>query len=265
MPRTGFPDLDELLDDLTVSMQSILGNELVALYLQGSFAIGDADEHSDVDWIAVTKDELGEHQVAKLQAMHGRLYSLETPWARHLEGSYFPRERLRRVESAPTELWFLDNGSSQLALDTHCNTAVVRWTVRERGIPLAGPGPRELVDPVDPDDLRADVVVALQEWTDWAHSLPSMSRRAQNLLVVSYCRMLQTLETGTVTSKREAGEWALQALSREWSELIQKALADRPDPWTKVGQPASAEAVEQTLAFADYALSRPRPPRPSPV
>jgi hypothetical protein len=77
--------------------------------------------------------------------------------------------------------------------------------------------------------------------------------------------MLQTLETGTVTSKREAGEWALQALSREWSELIQKALADRPDPWTKVGQPASAEAVEQTLAFADYALSRPRPPRPSPV
>jgi hypothetical protein len=133
--------------------------------------------------------------------------------------------------------------------------------VRERGITLTGPDPKELVDPVSENDLRAYAAWALGEWTDWAKSLPSISRRAQNLLVVSYCRILETLERGTVTSKREAGAWALRELPAEWSDLIRDALDDRPDPWTKVGQPASKEAVVRTLAFADYALSRPRPPR----
>src|SRR5438552_2624591 len=129
MPGTGFPDLDELLEDFTACVQEILEDDLVGHYLQGSFAIGDADEHSDVDWIAVTEDNLTPDQVAALQKLHGRLFRRETSWAQHLEGSYFPRERVRRPEPSPTELWFLDNGSSQLALDTHCNTAVVRWTV----------------------------------------------------------------------------------------------------------------------------------------
>ena len=242
-------------------MQSILGDDLVGLYLQGSFALGDADEHSDVDWIAVVEAELSDEQVAELQSMHQRLYGLDTTWAQHLEGSYFPKGRIRRVEPSPAELWFLDNGSSELELDTHCNTAVVRWTVRERGVTLAGPDPRELIDPVSEDDLRAYAAWALEEWVDWANSLPSMSRRAQNLLVVSFCRILQTLETGQLTSKREAGEWALKALPAEWSSLITDALEDRPDPWAKVRQPATPDAVQRTLAFADYALSRPRPPR----
>jgi predicted nucleotidyltransferase len=262
MPATGFPDLDELLEELAARMQSTLGRELVGLYLQGSFALGDADEHSDVDWIAVTDGDLTADQIAALQTMHAELYARDTPWAQHLEGSYFPKGRLRRIEASPAELWFLDNGSCQLALDAHCNTPVVRWTLREHGITLVGPDPKELIDPVSGDDLRAYARWALAEWVEWAKSLESMSRRAQNLLVVSFCRILQTLETGEVTSKREAGAWALESLPAQWSGLITEALDDRPDPWTKVHQPATANALERTLTFAAYALSRRRPSRP---
>jgi hypothetical protein len=265
MPDTGFPDLDQLLEDLTSSMQLTLGDDLVGLYLQGSFALGDADKYSDVDWIAVTDGELTADQVSALQGLHAGFYAREIPWAQHLEGSYFPKGRIRRVEPRPADLWFLDNGSSQLALDTHCNTAVVRWMMRERGVTLSGPDPKELIDPVSGDDLRAYADGALVEWVDWAKSLTSMSRRAQNLLVVSFCRILQTLETGQVMTKREAGEWALDSLPAEWASLITEALDDRPDPWAKVRQPAPPDAVQGTLAFADYALSRPRPPRPSPA
>jgi hypothetical protein len=35
------------------------------VYLQGSFALGDADEHSDVDVVAVTKDELNDAQLSR--------------------------------------------------------------------------------------------------------------------------------------------------------------------------------------------------------
>jgi predicted nucleotidyltransferase len=256
VPTTRYPDLDELLEDFTASVRSVLGENFVALYLQGSFAVGDADEHSDVDWIAVTERELTDDEVAELQAMHQRLYGRETFWAQHLEGSYIPKALLRRVDPARTPLWYLDNGATELVRDDHCNTAVVRWSLRERGVTLAGPDPKELVDPVSADDLRAYAQVALQEWADWAKSLPSMSRRAQNLLVVSTCRILQTVETGMVTSKREAGEWGLDALPSEWSGLIREALDDRPDPWTKVHQTASPEAVEQTLAFVEWSRSK---------
>lgn len=49
MPRsTGFPELDDVLDRLAAAAAEVLGPELVGVYLVGSFAVGDADEHSDV-------------------------------------------------------------------------------------------------------------------------------------------------------------------------------------------------------------------------
>jgi hypothetical protein len=90
-----------------------------------------------------------------------------------------------------------------------------------------------------------------------------MSRWKQPYVVLSFCRMLHTLETGRVGSKREAGEWAVGTLGDEWSDLIRRALGDRPDPWGRVHQPADGTVVERTRAFADYAaalMSSPQPP-----
>jgi Domain of unknown function (DUF4111) len=83
-----------------------------------------------------------------------------------------------------------------------------------------------------------------------------MSRRQQSLLVLSFCRVLHTVATGRVTSKPEAGRWALRTLDPEWAGLVQRALDNRPDQWGQVHQQAGEGAVERTLAFADYALGR---------
>ena len=104
----------------------------------GILALGDADEHSDVDFIVVTQGEVAEAQASGLQAMHERLYGLESPWEQHLEGSYISKERLRRVDPSRAPLLYLDNGATQLERDNHCNTAVVRWTLREHGVVLSG-------------------------------------------------------------------------------------------------------------------------------
>jgi hypothetical protein len=45
-------------------------------------------------------------------------------------------------------------------------------------------------------------------------------------------------------------------LSPEWASLVQQALDDRPDPWTKVGEPVEPAVVERTMAFVDYAVER---------
>jgi predicted nucleotidyltransferase len=63
--------------------------------LQGSFAVGDFDLHSDVDFIIVIEEELSPSEVHGLQEAHERIYRLDIPWAQHLEGSYFPQNVLR--------------------------------------------------------------------------------------------------------------------------------------------------------------------------
>ena len=55
---TPYPELNSVLQDLVESVQSVLGTKFVGAYLQGSFAVGDFDLHSDVDFIMVIEEEL---------------------------------------------------------------------------------------------------------------------------------------------------------------------------------------------------------------
>lgn len=253
---TLYPELNDVLRELVEGAQTNLSENFCGAYLQGSFALGDADVHSDVDFLIVTDEEVSSTHLAALQTMHERLYALEASWAQHLEGSYFPKGRLRRVDPARGPLLFLDNGASGLVWDNHCNTAVVRWTLRERGLVLAGPDPNLLIDPVSGAELQAEALVGVAEYAAWAPEPTNagpMSRWKQPYLVLTFCRLLHTLHSGKVVSKREAGEWAIGALDPEWSPLIQSALDDRPDPWLRVHRPADPAAIERTLAFAAYA------------
>jgi predicted nucleotidyltransferase len=255
---TVFPELNGVLAELLEGARSILGENFCGAYLHGSFATGDADVFSDVDFLIVTHEELTDEQQARLQAMHRRIYALETPWAQHLEGSYVPERRLRRVDWSRSPFLYLDNGADQLIWDSHCNTPVVRWLLREHGLTLAGPEPRPIVDPVSAPELQREAVARIHEYAEWA-SEPTeaapMSRWMQPYLVVTFCRLLFTLSEGRVPSKREAGEWALERLDGEWRELVRQALADRADPWERVHQPGPPDMIQRTLRFAEYAVA----------
>src|SRR5438876_11024144 len=87
---TAFGDLNQLLVELVDGVRVVLGDNFCGAYLQGSFAVGDADEHSDVDFIVVTKGEVTPGQQAELEVLHQRLYALPTSWGQHLDGLYVP-------------------------------------------------------------------------------------------------------------------------------------------------------------------------------
>src|SRR5437588_3073535 len=148
---TPYPDLNAVLARFVGALQSTLADCLVGAYLQGSFAVGDFDEHSDCDFIVVTRAELDNEDVAGLQRIHGATFDLPAEWAKHLEGSYFPAATLRCVDTVGTPLWYLDHGSRSLVRSNHCNTLLVRAVLREHGVTLAGPAPRELLAPITAD------------------------------------------------------------------------------------------------------------------
>lgn len=249
--RTPFPALNDVLRELVAGIRGALPENLRGVYLVGSFAVGDADEHSDVDFLVATERRVSAGEQAALQELHGRLFDLPVAWAQHLEGSYAPAPSLRRVDPARQPFFYLDNGARELVWDAHCNTALSRWTLREHGIALAGAPPATVVDAVAADDLSAEARRKLEETAAWAREAEGMlTRWEQPYIVLSCCRMRYTLEHGRIVSKREAGTWALETLDERWRPLIAAALADRPDPWERVRQQAPAEAAAETAAFA---------------
>jgi len=147
-------ELNAILYELVSSVQAALTDNLIGVYLQGSFAVGDWDIDSDVDFLMAINREMSETELLALQRMHGRIYELKSDWAKHLEGSYFPTNILRQADDQRVELWYMNNTSRELVWSKHDDTKVVRWIVREYGIALYGPPPNTLIGPVFTDDLR---------------------------------------------------------------------------------------------------------------
>jgi hypothetical protein len=80
-----------------------------------------------------------------------------------------------------------------------------------------------------------------------------MKRRGnQSYTVLSLCRILYTLQHGTVVSKPDAARWARETLDHQWSPLIERTWEGRHNP----GSEASSEDVNGTLEFMRYTLER---------
>ena len=255
-PPTPYAELNAVLHVLVDGVRGALGDQLVGAYLQGSFALGDFDHHSDVDFVVAVRDELTDDQVAALQIVHARTYGIECEWARHLEGSYFPTVLLRDYRGAGSPLWYLDHGRQVLERSDHCNTALVRWVVRERGVTLTGPPASALVDPVPVAELRREIAAVMHRWGQQIldHPAPYRNRFYLGYIVLNYCRMLHDLVEGRPGSKRAGAAWAQANLDAKWSELIDRAWSSRPNPAVSVREPPDAADFESTLAFLAYIL-----------
>ena len=257
LPPTPYPELNEVLRELVASMKAILGHTFVAACLQGSFAVGDFDHDSDVDFVIAITQEVSDDQVQALQTMHERIYNLDCAWAQHLEGSYFPKDVLRNADQRGKPLWYLDHGSRSLIQSTHCNTLVVRAVVREHGVALAGSNPATLVDAIPVDLLRQEIREVMRDWWQSIRADPQQlnNRFYQTYAVLNYCRMLHDLATGTVGSKRAGAEWVKATLDPAWAGLIDRAWDGRPDPARSSRQPADPEDLQLTFAFIEYMLT----------
>ena len=51
---TPYPDLNVVLREFVTQVRNVLGANFIGAYLQGSFAVGDFDIYSDVDFLILT-------------------------------------------------------------------------------------------------------------------------------------------------------------------------------------------------------------------
>ncbi|MEO7449216.1 MAG: aminoglycoside adenylyltransferase domain-containing protein [Humibacillus sp.] len=251
---TRFPELNHVLATLVDDVSTILGDCMIGAYLQGSFALHEGDETSDSDFLIVLRSDPTAQQLGELMVLHDEIPLRDGHWSKHLEGSYPIAEQLRGLSARDQEWWFVDHGSRLMTRSTHCNHAFVRWLTREHGITLAGPPPADLIDAVPPEAVRAEMRAmlpnVLPDLMSWAATLEVAW--IQRILVATTRRVLFTLDTAEVTSKRLALEWAIQRLEPEWEPLLSQVLVDRP-LGLDVNEPPRPGSLEQSLAFLEHA------------
>src|ERR1051326_4213104 len=234
IPEQPYPELRNVLNSFASDIASELKENLVGIYLVGSLASGDFDADSDVDFLVVTYNELTEADLQPLQEIQIKMHAMDCYPAKHLEGSYISISDLNNWNIVgEKKLYYFDNGSTTYELSTHDNQWHVRWILRERGITLIGPKPATLLPPIPLDKMYDEIKTTMLEVKKYFEDEMDRplsffnSRFGQAFTVLTCCRMLHTLHTGTVQSKKAGAEWAKEFVDSRWVQLIDQAWHER--------------------------------------
>jgi hypothetical protein len=247
---TPYPDVNAVLCELLAGVREVLGDQFVGLYLHGSLAHGAFGDGSDIDFCVATAGELPEEMHADLAAMHQRIASSGLEWATKLEGGYVPKRSLRRADPANAHYPCFDVRTGLYLEPDNGNWVLARHVLREQGVVVAGPSPRDLIDALGPDDLRQAARDILRDW--WAPILDDPTRMSHpeypRYAVLTMCRIFYTLERGTVVSKPVAARWAQGTLDQRWEPLI--------DRYSRVQSGAESNRLDEVLEFVRYTVER---------
>jgi hypothetical protein len=211
----------------------VFGDELLAIYLGGSFSTGEFVEGaSDYDLLVIVTAALTEERAATLSAMH-RALRHEDERTTLLEGDYVPRTWLIATGTTRPVHWFrrgeLHRPEFMLSADNVAN-------MHDHGITVYGPPAESQLPAVTPDQVRAAVRTMMAETPDAS----SEGSAAKELLDVA--RSLRALETGQPTSRKAGLEWGLTSMDPRWRAALRRA-AD-------VAAGAVADPEERTLRAA---------------
>lgn len=261
--------ITQQIDDCVALLQNVLGENLLGMYIYGSFLMGGLQKFSDIDLFVVSKrettreekEQLGKAllKISGVYAVSKDLKPVEltivvksqvNPWQYPPKFDFLYGDWMRKdfaagnVEPWPTkELPNLALVVTQLLLSNKV---------------LFGPKPETLLDAVPYKDFilaTTREIDSLLEDIDWD---------TRNVLL-TLARIWSTVETNTIRSKADAASWTIERLLDEYKPVLVKArhilLGEREDDWKegeKLIRPCAEYIVQQIkkrIAVIDFSDS----------
>jgi hypothetical protein len=219
------------------------------MYIGGSLS-SDSFQHEtgDIDCYIITTSKLSKSMLKIIEEMHKQFYSSKLKYAQKIEASYIPQEDLLNFDPNGMRPYFneghyyLGQYGSNYLIELHIH--------REKGITIVGPNIKHLIKEISTQDLKLAIQNNLHEY--WEISLSDFSkfRRSdyQVFAILTMCRTLYSLETGSITSKIDAAQWAIYKFDPSWKNLIEQALAWKPAQ--------EINKSEEARQFVRYVLNR---------
>ena len=216
------------------AMAEELPGRLEGLYLYGSVALGDYHPgDSDIDFVAVLPEPREPRTLASLAKVHHRL-GVEHP-VPHFDGIYLDRSELAVPPYGTTGPFVTEH---RFHPDGGFERVPVTWhSLAQTGVRVHGPRLSDVTIGVDTDLLADWTHHNLdQYWRPWWHDASNpLSAKGISCLgaactvwaVLGVSRLHYTLDTGRITSKTGAGEYARTIFSARWHPIIDEALRIR--------------------------------------
>ncbi len=247
-------DLDNLLKDFVLQSQTILGDNLIGIYLHGSAVMGCFNTRkSDVDLLVVVKDQVSKEHKRKFMDMVVALnerapekgvemsivketvcnpFVYPTPFELH-----FSIAHLNWYRSNPEDYVEKMNGADK--------DLAAHFTITyHRGKALYGKEIKEVFAEVSNEAYMDSI------WSDIAEAKEEIIENPM-YMTLNLCRVLAYKREGLILSKQEGGEWAVKCLKKpEYKALVLAAL--------KEYQTGETMAVNNSVAteFAEYMLEQ---------
>jgi predicted nucleotidyltransferase len=219
------------------SLQELVGEDLLGIYLYGSVARGCYHPaQSDVDVIAVVRDGWEEVEEPSLIETHndsGLPIDAVVVTESQLQVDAFPTPVVLLVKP-------ISGHTIVRAPDGSKDFLLQRQDTYEAGMALIGPDPKELIHPV-PWPLLAESLNFL-----FPHIVPNFKNP-----VLMLSRIACAWETRRLCSKREAGEWAVESIGEPFIDMLKTALVEYAD-----GVSHTAIARKKIEEFAALCLQR---------
>ena len=223
---TPYNDINEILSFMANSIQGILGNNLIGLYLCGSLSYGDFNPNSsDIDLITVLAQPLNNSETKLIKQLHLQIEDLSKKWKDRLECSYTPINMFKNI-LPPKEPRPYYGGAIFYDEAPYGNEWIINnYLLYQHGISLIGPEFKKLIKPIDLIEVqRACIQDLFQEWepkikdTEWLDN-----SHYQSYIVINLCRILYTVIHGVTGKKKTSAEWVKKEFGLPWSNLIEHA------------------------------------------
>ncbi len=211
-------------------MSQQLPGLLNAFYLEGSIALGEFNEKfSDIDFIASLNHQTIPVEIEALRSIHWTIEKRYPRWK--MSGSYLQAQTLDHADQRAEPNPHYHDGV--LHLDGHFElNSVEGWILKHHGIALVGPEPQDLPFSVDWETLIEAMRHNLNTyWVKWTKRpgriIVMLSDWGIQWTVLGVLRQFYSFRENAITTKEQAGEYALTCLPTRWHPLIQEALQIR--------------------------------------
>lgn len=225
-------------------------------YLEGSIALGGFNERfSDIDFVTTLNRQATPIEIDTLRGIHKVIEERHPQWK--MAGSYILSVDLGCWESkAEPNLYYHEgvlrpDGCFELQ-------SVEGWILKNHGIVLIGPEPRDLPFTVEWDLLITRMRENLNTyWVSWTRRPDRLAALLSDWgiqwAVLGVLRQFYSFREESITTKSKAGKYALTCVPSRWRQLIQEALNIREGETTSAYRFRVGRGIE-AIRFLKYII-----------
>lgn len=222
---TPYADINDLLDTWKQGACSVLGENIMGLYLTGSLTYGDFElGRSDIDLQAVVHRGLNHAELASVEQLHQSLEQHYPVWANRIECSYVPLVMMSEMLPPQTPRPWWGFGTFYPEAPAGNEWIINHYFLSLYGIALYGPDFCTLLPPIRLSDVKR--ASARDLFTEWKPKISDREWLAnphhQSYLVLNICRMVHTVIGDGPSSKKVAAQW-VRSTYPQWSMLVDEA------------------------------------------